>query len=237
MKRRAKHMENWEWDLEKQKRRNNHSITHFEFPSQWHTSWHDQSSPISLNFHLSLSSCLWNQLQLVQQVGSMTFFPPARSSCVALWATSHDFFNIFSHVMPPIVLIHCIQCSFNSKTSSMNISMNLFNQSSLEHFRDDELQLTIEWILVLILVINHSFNQHTLVRVNLNKHWYYLIPQCFQQFLTPHIPFLFFNKICAFKTSVTIIQLLFFQFLSIIPLFIKVINHCFVQNTISSLPW
>ena len=169
----------------------------------------------------------------------MTFSPPARSSCVALWTTSDDFFNIFSHIMSQIVPTHCIQCSFNSKMSSMNISMNLFNQSSPEHLRHDELQLTIEWILVFIFVINHSFNQHTLVRIRFNKYWYYLIPQCFQWLLTPYALFLFFNNTFACQTSVSIIQLLllFFQFLSIIPLFIKVINHCFVQNNISNLPW
>ena len=70
--------------------------------------------------------------------------PPVRSSCVALRTTSDDFFNTFSHVIPPILLIHCIQCSFNSKTSSMNTSMNLFNQSSPQYLRHDELQLTIE---------------------------------------------------------------------------------------------
>ena len=189
MKRRTKLMKKREWDLEKQKWRNNHSITHFELLSQWHTSWHDQSSPISLNFHLSLSSCLWNQFQLVLQVGTMAFSPPAWSSCVALWTTSDGFFNIFSHAMPQIVPTHCIQCSFNSKMSSMNTSMNLFNQSSLEHFRHDELKLTIEWILVFIFMINHFFNQHTLVHISLNKRWYYLVSQCFQQFLSPTCPF------------------------------------------------
>ena len=164
--------------------------------------------------------------------------PPVQTSCVALWTTSDDFFNIFPHAMPPIVPTHCIQCSFNSKVSSMNITMNLFNQSSPEHFRHNELQLTIEWILVLIFVINHSFNQHTLVRVSLKKHWYYLVPQCLQQLLTPHVLFLFFNNAFLCKASVSVIQLLFFiQYLSIIALFIKLINHCFVQNTISNLPW
>ena len=214
-KRGIKSMENWEWDLEKQKWRNNHSITHFELSSQWQTLWHDQSSPIALSFHLSLSSCLWNPFQhvpkehkLVLQVGTMAFSPPVRSSCVALWTTSDDFFNIFSHSIPQIVPTHCIQCSFNSKMSSMNISMNLFNQSSPGHLRHDELQLTIEWILVLIFMINHSFNQHTLVCISLNKHWYYLVPQYFQRLLTPHFLFLFFNNTFACKTSASIIQLL-----------------------------